>query len=356
MSTKNPFDLVGPKSTVVGTGLIALDVVISHNEPQSLQHWAGGTCGNVLTILSYLGWESYPVARLNGDKASKCISKDLKRWSVHLEFATSKPTADTPIIIQKISRNSIGEVFHRFSLSCPYCGASLPTYKPVLASAAEVIATRLSSPNVFFFDRVSRGSIILAKASSESGAIIVFEPSGVGDPQLFREALALTHILKYSNERMSQLSELVPSARPLIEIQTLGKEGLRYRSKTTSCKINGWQHLDAYKIEQVKDTSGAGDWCTAGIIHRLGQEGFAEFKKISPGKLHDAIRFGQALSAWNCGFEGARGGMYIANQKKFREDVVEIMSQKRQQQIVNKINNVSIQPIKPSQARAACCF
>lgn len=380
MSTKNPFDIVSQKPTVVGTGLIALDVVISNNEPQSLRHWAGGTCCNVLTILSYLGWESYPVARLNGDGASKCVSKDLKRWGVHLDFARSKPSAETPIIIQKISRKATGEVFHRFSLNCPYCGASLPTYKPVLASAAQGIATRLSSPNVFFFDRVSRGSLILAKASFESGAIVVFEPSGVGEPHLFREALAVTHILKYSHERMSQLSELEPSIRPLVEIQTLGKEGLRYRSKMASCDTHGWQHLEPYNIEQVKDTSGAGDWCTAGIIHFLGQRGFAELRRTTSGKLYDAIRFGQALGAWTCKFEGARGGMYIVDRKRFQSEIAEIMSQENlrhsaqscphlvvesqsstllkphKRPIVSKMGNVSTQPMKLFGPLTTCCF
>lgn len=54
-----PFDLPGPRPAIAGTGLIALDVVIP-NEPRSLpQLWAGGTCGNVLTALAYLGWDSY---------------------------------------------------------------------------------------------------------------------------------------------------------------------------------------------------------------------------------------------------------------------------------------------------------
>lgn len=47
---------------------------------------------------------------------------------------------------------------------------------------------RLPAAEVFFFDRVSRGALQLAKASSERGAVVVFEPSGVGDPNLFREA------------------------------------------------------------------------------------------------------------------------------------------------------------------------
>ena len=49
------------KPTVVGTGLVALDVVVSGDD---VKYFAGGTCGNVLTCLSYLGWDAKPVARL----------------------------------------------------------------------------------------------------------------------------------------------------------------------------------------------------------------------------------------------------------------------------------------------------
>ena len=51
--------------TVYGTGLVALDIVIGSDANESAYHWAGGTCGNVLTILSYLNWTSFPIARLN---------------------------------------------------------------------------------------------------------------------------------------------------------------------------------------------------------------------------------------------------------------------------------------------------
>jgi hypothetical protein len=58
---------------VLGTGLIALDVVINTEFDRVPFFWAGGTCGNVMTILSSLGWDSYPVARLNGDSASRRV-------------------------------------------------------------------------------------------------------------------------------------------------------------------------------------------------------------------------------------------------------------------------------------------
>ena len=59
--------VVQPK--VFGTGLIALDLVIGPDPESPVRSWAGGTCGNVLSILSFLGWDAYPIARMNGDPA-----------------------------------------------------------------------------------------------------------------------------------------------------------------------------------------------------------------------------------------------------------------------------------------------
>ncbi len=196
----------------------------------------------------------------------------------------------------------------------------------MLASDARDIAAQIENPKVFFLDRVSRGALILARASAAKGAIVVFEPSGIGEQHLFREALTLAHILKYSHERMRQLDEVESASGPLLELEMLGEEGLRYRSKLPLCKSNGWKWLNAYAVDQVKDAAGAGDWCTAGIIHRLGQKGLQGLQQVASAQLLDALCFGQALAAWNCGFEGARGGMYSENKEAFRCDIEQIMS------------------------------
>jgi sugar/nucleoside kinase (ribokinase family) len=295
---------------VLGTGLIALDVVINTEFDRVPFFWAGGTCGNVMTILSSLGWDSYPVARLNGDSASRRVLDDLKFCQVSLNFACTETQAEPPIIIHTISKSRSGEARHRFSFNCPHCGAWLPNYKPVLASAAKKIITEINDQKVFFFDRLSRASIILAEESAKNGALVVFEPISIPDRKLFEEALSLTHILKYSGERFRESPVKEIDQQPLLEIQTLGSNGLKYRSNLKLIEQKDWQFIEGIKVNKVIDTAGSGDWCTAGIIDCLGREGFQGFENISIVELEDAIKFGQALGAWNCQFEGARGGMY----------------------------------------------
>lgn len=305
----------------VGTGLVALDVVVSESQPATPRHWAGGTCGNVLVVLRYLGWRAAPVARLRKGAAATRLLSDLKRWGVTTEFVTLAEDGSTPVIVQRIGRTPGGEPYHTFSWRCPNCGARLPGYKPVLATDADEVAGRLDSPRVFFFDRLSRGAIVLARASAERGAAVVFEPSSVGNPALFREAWELADVVKYSHERLHELpADLEASKGPQLQVETLGREGLRYRTRLPGCK-KAWQRLDALPAVRVSDTAGAGDWCTAGIVHKLFPAGGSALQTAGDAGVRDAVRYGQALAAWTCGFEGARGGMYQVERSQFDREV-----------------------------------
>lgn len=325
MNVSNPFHLSG-RPVVIGTGLLALDVVLSGDDAWAPRLYAGGTCGNVLIILSYLGWKSYPVARLNGDTASKYVLEDLKKWGVELDWAMIKPGSNTPIVVQRIRRENDGEVSHRFAWTCPICGAWLPGYTAVHAGAAKGVLEVPKKHDVFFFDRVSRGAIILAKAFAQSGALVFFEPSSVSNRRLFEEAVGLAHILKYSYDRIHEVPGLSSSKGPLLEIQTVGSEGVRYRHRLTDSRLNEWINIPAPRCNTIRDTAGAGDWCSAGIIQSVGANGCAGLRSASEQQIVDALRFGQALAAWNCKFEGARGGMYSADKKSFQNNIREVLS------------------------------
>jgi fructokinase len=269
--------LLGP--CAFGTGLLALDVVVKADSPGAPLCYAGGTCGNVLTVLSYLGWNVAPISRLAPGPATDRLLADLADWKVSTQFVSLEEDGSTPVIIQRIARTASGVPYHTFSWRCPCCGAHLPGYKAVLATAAKELAGRLPTHQVFFFDRVSRGALHLARACSDGGGIVAFEPSGIGDPDLFREAWSLAHIVKYSHERLRDIAdlELERSEREgvLLEVETLGADGLRYRSRLPKSRTGGWRHLSGFTPESLKDAAGSGDWCTAGLLDRLARGGLS---------------------------------------------------------------------------------
>lgn len=304
------------RQQVFGTGLIALDLVISANPDIPVRSWAGGTCGNVLSILSYLGWDAYPIARLNGDPASKRIRADMKRWGVHLDFVGCGPTTDTPIIIQQVLRARDGSPKHRFSWSCPHCGNWLPGFKPVTTKVVERVVAGLSNATVFFMDRLSRAALLLAQQAAENGAVVVFEPSARSDEKLLREAVEIAHIVKYSNHRFTRIpGAMEHGSATLVEVQTLGENGLRYRHRFGST-ASAWKRLDAVAAPQLTDTCGSGDWCTAGFVSMVAIGGQGGLIRAGASGLATALRYGQTLAAWNCGFEGARGGMYMVERRQ----------------------------------------
>jgi len=307
---------------IVGTGLIALDVIVDADAPSNMRILTGGTCGNVLSIMSYLGWASYPVARLNGDGASRQVRNDLARWGVHLDFANLSPHGNTPIIVQKLKSRASGRSSHSFSWSCPTCGAGLPRFKPVVRSSARTVINEIERPSVFFTDRCSPASLLLAKEYSRKGALVVFEPSAIGDLDVFEEIVSVSHVLKYSADRLGTLSEFDLKTRPYLQIETLGEQGLRYRTGSGS----SWKELSSLPITNVVDTCGAGDWMTAGLIHKIGAMGSCGLLDATSNDIEDALEIGQAMAGWNCHFVGARGGMYEQDTSVMRQSVTKIMN------------------------------
>ena len=310
---------------VIGTGLIALDIVVGERSGRVVGAWAGGTCGNVLAILAWLGWEAYPVARMNGDAASERVCGDLAQWGVHLDWAKCLPAAHTPMVVQRNVEETGGRRNHRFVWSCHNCGSRLPRFKAITRDAVKVIEPEIGGTSVFFFDRPSRGTLTLAAAAAARGAVVMFEPSGNCNVELMTEAISVAHIVKYAEgwpARVYRRHE--DGATPLLEIHTLGEGGLRYRHRFGR-RVSRWVHRSAFSVSRLEDACGSGDWCTAGLIARVAVGGHAGLVRAGARGVGAALTYGQALAAWNCGFQGARGGMYLVDRVAFDEQIGVLM-------------------------------
>jgi sugar/nucleoside kinase (ribokinase family) len=315
-----------PEGTVTctGAGLIALDIIVNGSPSTPAKLCAGGTCGNVLSILSFLGWESNPIARLRNNGAYENLCKDLKQFDVKTALISNSQDGSTPVIIHRILKDKMGKPKHKFEFKVPETGAWLPQYKPVLKLSVDSIVNIQPKSNVFFFDRVSRSTVELAKHYKEQGSLIVFEPSSLKTEKNFLEALSIAHVVKFSNERIHNYDQVFSSPIADLEIETLGKEGLRYRLKSSK-KIE-WIEMTPYLINNAVDSAGAGDWCTAGIINQLGYNGAKSFYSATNSSVENALEIGQALGALNCSFFGARGIMYNINYNSMIEYVNAIMN------------------------------
>lgn len=302
----------------VGTGFIVLDVVRSMVGPgMTEERFAGGSCGNVLTILAYLGWAANAVGRIGNDHPGRELVADLRKWGVETKLLQMEAGRGTPVVVQENYLDARGRPRHRFSRSCPVCGGPLPAYRPLLASDVAKIAAKLPSHTVFYFDRVAPGTLELAQKSRANGALVVFEPSGIKDERLFASCLKTAHVVKYANDRIKGIYDVVANARVPIEIETLGAKGLRLRVRTKG-RTGAWKDLPAFSAPEMRDAAGSGDWTTAGMIHGLMRNSSGSVDQVVADldAVVLAIRQGQAFATLNCGFEGARGLMYAANAKR----------------------------------------
>ena len=314
MMATNPFAPPPSGAVAVGMGRLTLDVIVREGMPPRSQ--GGGTCGNVLTNLAYLGWRSLPLTNLGDDDSGARYAADLVRWGVGLDLVRFVPGEETPIIVHHVREGFAGAT-HSYSSHCPVCGYRLRYFEPVPLAEVEARLPLVPTPRVFFFDRDSPGSLRLAGYAKERGALVVYEPNYAGPETSFAEACAVADVLKFSQERLPDLS---PAPGPSLVIETLGVSGLRYRRGTD------WHHLPAFRVTTTRDAGGSGDWCTAGLIHRVGQQGVESFRESPTEDIREALRFGQAMSAWNCAFVGARGGVYAVEKERFRRDVLRILA------------------------------
>jgi len=341
-----------PTPSCVGTGLIALDMVTNGDRGDAPRLWAGGSCGNVLTILAYLGWYSYPVARLGNDKAAKTIAKDIGRHGVDLQHVSYDESIDTPIILQRILTAPDGNPTHRFYWVCPNCGNWLPRYRSVLLRVVRGLSDDLPEMRCFYFDRVSAAALYLAEKARDQGALVFFEPTTIREDDQFEKAMSLCDVLKYSNERTKNFAKFIYESSAQLVIETLGAEGLRYRLRRNG-QCGKWKLLSAFRVANLKDAAGAGDWCTAGLVDRLAKENGLPLRRISEKKIIDALRYGQALSALSCAFEGARGAMYGLEKKQFGAEVQAIL--KRKEASTSIVDSFSPKAKKTAQCVCPAC-
>ena len=181
---------------------------------------------------------------------------------------------------------------------------------------------------MLFVDRVSRSALTLVESASKNGAVVFFEPSASSSPKQLAEMLELSHVVKYSHDRVKDTGELEWGANTHLQIQTFGRGGLQFRTNLRGRHRITWRSLPAVPVGNLRDAAGAGDWLSAVIINRLCQAGVKQLSRAKFEDLLETLHFGQRVAAWNCSFVGPRGGMYSLSRKEFWSRMKELQNGK----------------------------
>lgn len=264
----------------------------------------GGSTGNVLSILAFLGWESFPLVTLGRDHVGATIHREFTKLGANMRHVRLHRGLTSPLLYQFAGAPSEPP---RYSFVCPVCGQSRGFHEDLVDSGGDEFIRCAAESNVFFFDRVTASTVRMARAARFGGAFVFFEPSSISaDQRLFDAALASAHVVKYSVDRIREPFDQHLSLG-FIEIQTLGARGLRFRKHSLS---SDWINLPALRTVSVADTSGAGDWCTAGFLYALfARHKAMELQDIGYNDLYRSLRLGQSIAALSVGHVGARGMM-----------------------------------------------
>lgn len=286
----------------VGAGLVSLDVLIWDGKRIPVAYYVGGTCGNVMMILSHMGWDSYPIARLDGTRDTDRLLTDMKKHGVHTDYITTLD-GKTPVIVQRNFISKDGIPTHKFE-SRNGQGHFYLDFKPLTVKQADAVIEQISFvPKVFFFDRVAPAILELATAFKEKGSVVFFEPSSKGIVKLFKQCMEVSDIVKFADQRIKEVSEFDGVSDKLI-IQTQGAKGLIYRLNSE------WIHLEPMMNDNVVDTAGAGDWTAAALISELFKDKtIKNVRDFSASEIENALNEAQKVGARSCSYEGARGMM-----------------------------------------------
>ena len=340
-----------PLATVAGAGFIALDILLASEQDRQLRRRAGGTCGNVLAILSFLGHASVPIARLGSDKAADAIISDLKSIGVDCQHVQRDPLGRTPRVVEFLP-NRPGNT-HRFAFTCPMCQRRFPRRsEPIFERGNESI--NQIKPALFFFDRSGPTTIKLAAEARESGALVMFEPDSFGSNGNFNKALQLSDVVKYSVRRTGQSIEPWLSKadhNPWLVVETMDGEGLRYM--TPRCPDDFiWKHQEPFFVDNPVDQAGAGDWCSAGLISRLLNT--SELERWHDRSVGSALAFGQSLAAASILFEGPRGYLEQSSRRKVLRASLSTLRQRRLPEWIDQSPDFSAESVDSTRNGDVC--
>ena len=240
--------------TCLGAGTFPLDNLqekIGKNVNIIYQH-VGGTAGNVMTILAWMGWHTLPAARLDDSEVGFQLKADMEAYGCDTRLVSNTPDGGTTIldIIHKTGRD--GKPKTAYMAHSPRGGRFVNHRFWTLKQAQELFDSLDEMPEVFFFDRCAPGNILLAQLFHERGVLVYYEPNEPVDRNFLR-AVAASDIVKFSNEKHSDVS-FTEGFTDKLFIQTMNEKGLRFK-----LRAEGWISIPPEHNPHVVDGEGAGD-------------------------------------------------------------------------------------------------
>jgi fructokinase len=295
------------KPSILGIGFSCLDIIKTQNKEMFLP---GGTCANVLAVLSSLNWNSTLLKSSYNDKWSEYIDLKLTELGMTIHNYNSLHK-NTPRVVQITDNNK-----HSFLTKCPICNRKLINIiTPSVNKIASDENIDFSKFDILFYDRVSESSKYLSSFAKKYGKWTFYEPNGYRLYSQLLNNISKANIVKFSSERIP----LEIANKIIYDLNSLGKstkliivtgaeKGVNY-SCSTNHIFSDFRIVKIKPFSDVIDSSGAGDWLTAGFIYEFIKNHKQVTNDIDDDVIITSIKYGHKLSKIGCSSIGALGAL-----------------------------------------------
>lgn len=303
------------KKTCLLSGNFALDTIVVREYPNGfvvgknnrfaetiVDECVGNTCGNVASILPYLGVQTFPIAHLDISNQGLQIKDDLLRYGADVRFVENSDKGGTTLLRCTHKRDKMtGE--HTVSFRATSPGSRFPKRSFIRArdEAPAFMESLDFQPDVFFFDAAEAGLRYIAGELRKRGTLVYFEPESDADKNKFMKSVEVSDIVKFSHEKVSDVSFVEQYADKLF-IRTLGSDGLEF-------KLSGqdWVKVAAVPNDNIVDWEGAGDWTTSQFIACLCERDILSIAQMSVDSVRECLEIACETASRSVLYLGSKG-------------------------------------------------
>ena len=262
----------------------------------------GGTCGNVSTMLPWLGVKSFPIAHFDMSEQAREMTEDIKHYGADARFVLNDMQGNTALLRcthkldDKTGKPAMG--FHATSPDSNYVSRKYPRMRdeaPALLEQIDFV------PDFYFFDIAEAGVRTIAEGLKKRGSIIYFEPESDKDMQKLLKAVNTSDIVKFSREKISDISFCDDYSDKLF-IMTMGAEGIQYKLCSGE-----WKHLDSPKNGSEVDWEGAGDWFSSQLIAAMCENDVKDITSLSDECLVPMLKKAMETASRSVSFMSSKG-------------------------------------------------
>ena len=296
-------------------GNLALDTIVTRAYPDEftlgrlnkftetiVAECVGNTCGNVASILPHLGVQSYPIGHFDLSEQGLKITSDLARYGADIRFVKNAEKGGTTLMRCTHKRdNKTGQHTTSFRATSPGSRYPQRRYIRMRDEVPALLEALTFVPDIFFFDVAQAGLRTIAERLRACGTLIYFEPESCKEWSNFDKCVKVSHIIKFSHEKISDLTftEQYPDK---LFICTRGADGLDFKLG------NGeWHHIAPTPVSEVVDWEGAGDWTTSQLIACLCERGLNTVSKMTIDNLTECLTIACATAARSIAYMGSKG-------------------------------------------------